>query len=58
MSYYSDRLFVSGISKNNIINQSEFPVFSGETESSYFEVSEALDTENYFDYIYKTGENL
>ena len=56
MSYYSDRLFVSEISENKIVHQSEFPVIAGETETSYFEASEAVSSENYFDYIYKRGE--
>ena len=58
ISYYSDRTFISQVSQHKIIYQSEFPVFSGETEHSYFDVTESVDTEDYFDFIYKRGKSV
>lgn len=49
---------MSNVRKNKVTYQSEFPVIVGESVYSYFEVSEAEASENYFSSIYKFNQSI
>lgn len=47
----SKRVFVSKISQNSVKFQSAVPVLQSETQHSYFDVTEAVLEETYFDLV-------
>ena len=53
ISLFSDRILVSNVRQNKVTYQSEFPVIAGEKQFSYYDVSDAEASENYFDNIYR-----
>lgn len=56
LASYRDLYYTSKVSMNELTKETSVPIFSGDTVSNYYDIKEATNSLDFFEYVKKRGD--